>query len=102
MKTKSRIEAEKQTIAYMIGIFCRHKHHCPKHTLCADCQELLAYAHRRLERCKFAEDKSACKRCPIHCYRPDMKERIAAVMRYSGPRMMLYHPILAIKHLLQR
>ncbi|WP_338040002.1 nitrous oxide-stimulated promoter family protein [Neobacillus bataviensis] len=25
-----------------------------------------------------------------------------AVMRYSGPRMMLYHPIYSVKHLLNR
>jgi hypothetical protein len=28
-----------------------------------------------------------------------MKKRIKAVMRYSGPRMMLHHPFLAITHL---
>ncbi|MCL4190388.1 MAG: nitrous oxide-stimulated promoter family protein, partial [Thermoguttaceae bacterium] len=27
-----------------------------------------------------------------------MRERIRAVMRFSGPRMMLRHPLLALRH----
>ena len=30
-----------------------------------------------------------------------MKERIRTVMRWSGPRMMLYHPIAAVRHILR-
>ena len=37
----------------------------------------------------------------IHCYKPDMKEKMREVMRYAGPRMMWYHPIAAIKHLIR-
>ena len=40
-------------------------------------------------------------KCPVHCYRPEMKERIRMVMRWSGPRMIIYHPIAAIKHLMR-
>jgi hypothetical protein len=29
-----------------------------------------------------------------------MREKIRAVMRFSGPRMLLYHPITAIRHFL--
>jgi hypothetical protein len=29
-----------------------------------------------------------------------MREKIRVVMRYSGPRMMFSHPILAIKHVM--
>ena len=35
----------------------------------------------------------------VHCYQPQMREQIRQVMRYSGPRMLLYHPVLAIWHL---
>ena len=34
-------------------------------------------------------------------YRPEMKERIRMVMRWSGPRMIIYHPIVAIRHLMR-
>ena len=67
--------------------------------LCPQCQELLTYAHQRLERCKFGNDKPSCTRCPVHCYKPAMRQQIRQVMRYSGPRMLLHNPVLAIRHL---
>ena len=67
--------------------------------LCPQCQALLDYAHQRLEHCKFGEDKPSCTRCPVHCYKPAMREQIRQVMRYSGPRMLLHDPIMAIRHL---
>jgi hypothetical protein len=36
----------------------------------------------------------------VHCYRAQQRERIRRVMRYSGPRMLLAHPLLALLHLL--
>ena len=30
-----------------------------------------------------------------------MPEKMRAVMRWAGPRMMLYHPIEAIRHLIR-
>lgn len=30
-----------------------------------------------------------------------MREKIRAVMRFSGPRMLLVHPVLAVRHLLE-
>ena len=30
-----------------------------------------------------------------------MRNKIREVMRFSGPRMIFHHPILAIKHLVQ-
>ena len=67
--------------------------------LCPQCQALLDYAHQRLERCRFGEDKPSCTLCPVHCYKPAMRQQIRQVMRYSGPRMLLHNPVLAIRHL---
>jgi len=36
----------------------------------------------------------------VHCYKPEMRERIRGVMRFAGPRMALRHPLLAVRHLL--
>lgn len=80
----------------MIGLYCRKKE--GNTTLCSACKELLDYATDRLEHCKFGKQKPSCKTCPIHCYRPDMRETMRKVMRYSGPRMILYAPGLAFKH----
>ncbi len=46
------------------------------------------------------EDKPVCSQCRIHCYKPQMKERIGKVMRYAGPKMIYRHPIMAIRHLI--
>lgn len=94
-----RIEEEKRVVEQMIRLYCRRKE--GNRMLCASCQELLDYAHGRLDRCHYGEAKPTCKVCPIHCYRPAMKERIQAVMRWAGPRMILYHPVAAIKHVLR-
>ena len=34
----------------------------------------------------------------VHCYQTEMREKIRQVMRFSGPRMLLYHPALALWH----
>ncbi|MEI8132153.1 MAG: nitrous oxide-stimulated promoter family protein [Leptolinea sp.] len=94
-----RIIREDRTIQLMIGLNCRN-HHQSKNDLCEDCLELMEYAHSRLLCCPFAPDKPTCAKCPVQCYKPKMRERIRQVMRYSGPRMLLYHPILTIRHLL--
>lgn len=70
--------------------------------LCEECAALLEYASRKVDACPFGEGKPTCARCTVHCFRPEMRERIRAVMRYSGPRMTLRHPYLALRHLLDR
>ncbi len=94
----TRIEREQKTVAKMIQIYCRHRE--GNRELCADCTALLEYARKRLANCPFSENKSSCRKCSVHCYRPDMKERIKGVMRYSGPRMIFHHPIAAIRHII--
>jgi hypothetical protein len=44
--------------------------------------------------------RKPCEACPIHCYAKAEREQMREVMRYSGPRMLLRHPVLAIRHLL--
>lgn len=95
----NRIKEEKKVVEQMIALYCRRKE--GNASLCAACNELLKYALERLDHCKYGCDKPTCKKCPIHCYRPDMRVRITAIMRWAGPRMMLYHPVSAAKHLLR-
>lgn len=94
----ARIRREKATVRAMIALYCRHHHGGQE--ICASCAELLAYADLRLDRCPYGEAKPACTNCPIHCYRPEPRERMRAVMRFAGPRMLWRHPYLAIRHLL--
>jgi len=94
----NKIEREKLVVDIMIGMFCRHKE--GNQRLCPECTALLEYAHNRLRHCPFGAGKGSCRKCPVHCYRADMAERIRAVMRYAGPRMLLRHPLYAVIHLL--
>ncbi|QZN98032.1 nitrous oxide-stimulated promoter family protein [Symbiopectobacterium purcellii] len=89
---------ELHTILLMIDLY--EKHHPADEGDGERYQQLSAYATNRLERCQFGEEKQACKHCPIHCYQPARREQIRAIMRWSGPRMLLHHPILAIRHLI--
>ena len=95
-----RIDREKRTIAAMVAIYCRDRHAPRGEMPCGDCRELLDYAVCRLDRCPFGARKSTCVDCPIHCYKPALRERVKEVMRYAGPRMLLRHPVLALFHLL--
>lgn len=99
MKKCGRVENEKRIIKLMIEIYCKKKHGY-KYELCDECQELLDYAHKRLTYCKFGDEKSTCAKCPIHCYKKDMKMKIKGVMKFSGPRLLIYKPIEVIKHCL--
>ena len=94
-----RIAREDKTVEAMIRIYCRDLHHT-QDDLCTECDELLDYAKKRLSQCPYQGGKTTCAMCPTHCYKPSMREKIRAVMRYAGPRMMYRHPILALYHLI--
>lgn len=100
MNSISRIEEEKNTVGVMIRLYCRNNHGQSVH-LCEECSALLQYAHKRLDFCPHKEMKPPCSKCAIHCYKTDMRELMRKVMRYSGPRMIYCHPVMAIRHLLR-
>lgn len=93
----SKREKEKEVVSLMIRLYCR-KNHGTRDGLCPECAALNDYARARSDRCPFMETKSFCSNCRVHCYKPEMREKIRAVMRFSGPRMLLYHPVMAIDH----
>lgn len=125
-----RIADEKKVVALMIRMYCRRhcrqQGHNGKNSqtsqtsrttdtnqadrtgtrqntrqICPECAALLDYALRRLDNCRFGNGKPSCRKCPVHCYRADMRERIRTVMRWAGPRMIFHHPLAATKHLLR-
>ena len=81
-----RREREKRTISNMVAIYCAGNHD----------------ASARTERCRSMAHKTSCEECGNHCYAPAQREQIRAIMRYAGPRMILYHPVAAIRHLLKK
>ena len=100
MNVNSKRVREKKTVTLMIKLYCR-KNHGAKHVLCPDCKALSEYAEQRSDKCPFMESKTFCSNCKVHCYKPEMREKIREVMRFSGPRMIMYHPIMAIRHVIE-
>lgn len=99
-KTQLRREQEKQTVSLMIRLYCKKKHGTKK-ALCPDCEALTRYAMKRSDKCPFMETKTFCSNCKVHCYKPEMREKIREVMRFSGPRMIFSHPIMALRHVIE-
>lgn len=95
----ARIGEEQRVVEAMVRLYCRHHH--GSRDCCAACRELADYARARLSRCRFGEGKPTCRQCPAHCYRKDMAGRMREVMRWAGPRMILYHPLMALRHMLR-
>lgn len=96
-----RIRREQATIKAMMRLYCR-AHHLTHEGLCGDCENLLAYALQRLGNCPFQEEKPVCNLCEVHCYSQKQRERVRAVMRYAGQRMLLRHPVLSFFHLVDK
>lgn len=92
-------EWEKRLVSQMIALYCK-KNHCGN-PLCPDCAALEAYARQRSDKCPFIETKTFCSNCRVHCYEPEMREKIRMVMGFSGPRMIFYHPVTAVRHMIE-
>jgi hypothetical protein len=99
--SKNRLEQEHKTINTMIRMYCKHFHDCDD-DLCQECADLFQYAEERLKGCRFGEEKPTCDTCTVHCYKPDMREKIRTVMRYAGPRMIYTHPIMGFRHIFKK
>jgi hypothetical protein len=113
----ARSRREERTISVMVALYCRDHHGAERRAadargvgertgasdaLCAECAALLDYARRRLAACRYGAAKPTCAACPTHCYRPASRDHVRMVMRYSGPRMVTRHPVLAMAHLLDK
>lgn len=102
MQETAKKQAKEQAIVdWMIGAYCRGRHGTPKGQPCPRCLALAAYARQRTQNCPRMESKTFCSACPSHCYSPARREEIRQVMRYAGPRMLLYRPLTALRHAVQ-
>ena len=99
MDVRIKREREKQLVSQMIALYCKKNH--GGESLCPDCAALDAYARQRSDKCPFMETKTFCSNCSVHCYKPEMREKIREVMRFSGPRMLFHHPVAALRHMIE-
>lgn len=97
-----KIEEEKKNINFMISLYCKgnHKNHWKNNNkeLCQECRELRDFAYMRIEKCPMKDTKTFCSTCTIQCYPKEKRQAIREVMKWAGPRMLLYNPPLAFKH----
>lgn len=96
---RKRRKRECIIVSAMISMYCA-AHHGQNRGLCGDCSKLDNYASTRLQRCVFGDRKPVCKECPVHCYSPAIREKIRAVMRWAGPKMIYRHPLYALIHVI--
>lgn len=101
-KTEKKRRKEQRVVEEMIKLYCSKNHPSYKEnsTMCQECRILSDYAKQRSKHCPFMEQKTFCANCTVHCYKPEMREQIRKVMRFSGPRIILYHPVMAVWHLI--
>ena len=98
--SRARIEREKKTIQHMIGIYCHGRRHAAG-KVCGKCWHLLRYAVKCIDACPYkGGGKPVCGICPSHCFDPAIRREFNHVMRYAGPRMMIFHPVLTTLHFL--
>ncbi len=93
------LEHEKKVFELMVKIYCEGNKH--ENSLCKECQSLIDYGLMRIDNCPFKEEKSFCSQCKVHCFENSKREEVRKVMRYSGPRMIFHHPIMALMHALK-
>ncbi len=86
-----------RVIKVMILMYCQ-KHHGSKDELCELCTQTLEYCSIKYEKCHYGDKKPPCSLCSTNCHNLEIRKSIRDIMRYSGPRMFIYHPILAIQH----
>ena len=99
MDIQTRREREKALVFQMIALYCHRKH--GGKPLCPGCAALDSYARQRSDKCPFMETKTFCSNCRVHCYKPELREKIRAVMRFSGPRMIFRRPVAAFRHMIE-
>lgn len=88
-----------------VSIYCREKHGarepgsgelppeletaCPGDLyLCRDCATLVAHAIEKRRKCPL-DPKPSCKKCHIHCYSRQYREKIREIMAFSGRYLIL-------------
>lgn len=122
-EAKAKKYLEKQIFTAMASLYCRAEKHPATRTLselqtdpeiaawirrsprlrrrkvCDDCLALIEEAFRHTDRCPHTTYKTFCHRCPTPCYAPRQRAAMRPVMGHAGPRLMLWHPILAAKFL---
>ncbi|MDT8319054.1 MAG: nitrous oxide-stimulated promoter family protein [Xanthomonadales bacterium] len=97
-----RLQRELKTLQCMTDMHCAHHHAAYDGGRCGDCEDLMRYAARRLQKCPYGKDKPTCAKCPVHCYKALQRQQVRDIMRFAGPRMIWRHPWKAVVHIVDK
>jgi len=105
-RTGRTLRRDLRTLATFVRVYCHSQHRAAERVpvelrtielaalcgrpveLCRVCRKLLQHAVVMRLRCPH-NPKPICRKCPTHCYAPEYRAQIRAVMRYAGIRLML-------------
>jgi len=86
MLKEKRIKKDAKILKKFVSVYC-NKNHADREKnesgYCDECFEVLNYALKRDEKCPL-DPKPKCKDCKIHCYKPEMRQKIKEIMKFSG------------------
>ncbi len=89
---------EKLLVSEMIALYCRKQHGTPKVPYARSAGSCTIMRLARIEKCPFMETKTFCSACKVHCYKPEMREKIRTVDALGGPAYAAGAPVLSIRH----
>ena len=99
MSNSKKVDRSVKAFNIMVEIYCKNHHRCDD-GVCEICSDLISHTLCNYKKCRFLPNKQPCSLCPANCYKPEMRAQIRKVMRYSGLRLFLTNPFLAIEHIL--
>jgi len=86
LSKEKRIKKDSKILRKFVYVYCKNNHlDRAKNSdgYCDECYEVLNYALKRDEKCPL-DPKPKCKDCKIHCYKPEMRQKIKEIMKFSG------------------
>jgi len=105
--------AQKKDLKILIGfvkVYCKARHGGEEKAwcevsgvarseafLCRECAAVVEHAVEKRRKCPL-DPKPSCKKCRIHCYGKDHRERIREIMAFAGRRMILRGRVDYLRH----
>lgn len=98
---KNTVPKEKETIRKTFGEYCNANHGTDGGKLCAKCTAVLSTVMIKISRCPYGIGKPICEQCETPCFGERFTNEFTTIMKGGQKKMLLSHPIMAVKHKLK-
>lgn len=95
---KNNVPKEKETIRKTFGEYCNANHGTVGGKLCARCTAVLSNVMIKISRCPYGIGKPICEQCETPCFGERFTNEFMTIMKGGQKKMLLSHPIMAVKH----